>query len=114
MVYLQLHLKLLKEQFILIHELFKHYTTAGSFRREIHQNNREKNQCDSEPLDSRHFSPNNTKAIVTETGSSRDETILPKPNPALGKPILNKIGGIIVPNNARIKPYFHKIEYLKA
>lgn len=56
------------------------------------------------------FSFNKTKAIVTETGSSKDEIILPKPKPVFGNPKLNKTGGIIVPKSAKIKPYVQKIE----
>lgn len=56
------------------------------------------------------FSPNKTKAIVTETGNSKEETMLPNPSPAFGNPTLNKIGGIMVPKSDKIKPYFHKIE----
>ena len=50
------------------------------------------------------FSPNKIKAMVTETGSSSEDTILPNPNPVLGNPRLNKVGGIMVPNNARMNP----------
>ena len=48
--------------------------------------------------------------MVTETGSSMEEMILPSPSPVLGKPRLNKIGGKIVPKMAKNKPYFQKIE----
>ena len=41
--------------------------------------------------------PTKQKAMVTETGSSSDETVLPKSQSCIGKPTLNKIGGIIVP-----------------
>lgn len=48
--------------------------------------------------------------MVTEIGSSKEETILPNPKPALGKPVLNKMGGKMVPNNDKINPYFQIIE----
>lgn len=50
------------------------------------------------------FSFNKTKAIETETGSSKDEMILPNPKPVFGKPKLNSIGGRMVPKSAKIKP----------
>jgi hypothetical protein len=50
------------------------------------------------------FSFSNINAIVTETGSSNDEMILPNPNPAFGKPILKRTGGMMVPNSAKINP----------
>jgi hypothetical protein len=56
------------------------------------------------------FSPSKTKAMVTETGSSSDETMLPSPNPAFGNPTLNKMGGIIVPKRASTNPYVENIE----
>ena len=43
---------------------------------------------------------NKKYAIVTETGNSREATILPKPIPVCGKPEFNKIGGIMVPKSA--------------
>ena len=53
------------------------------------------------------------KAIITETGSSRAETILPNPIPVSGNPAFNSIGGIIVPKRAMIIPHFAKISKLK-
>ena len=43
-------------------------------------------------------------AIRTETGNSNEATILPKPNPVIGKPAFSNIGGIIVPKRAKNKP----------
>lgn len=43
-------------------------------------------------------------AMVTETGNSIEETILPKPKPVCGKPLFSRIGGNTVPNNERIIP----------
>lgn len=51
-------------------------------------------------------------AMVTETGNSNEDRILPKPNPVLGKPLFINIGGIIVPNKAKKTPYIPKIEKL--
>ena len=51
-------------------------------------------------------------AIITETGNSNEATILPNPMPVSGKPILNKIGGIMVPNKEIISPHFKKIPKL--
>lgn len=48
-------------------------------------------------------------AIITETGSSSAETILPKPIPVIGNPKLSNIGGMIVPKSARKIPHFRKI-----
>lgn len=45
-----------------------------------------------------------TKAIVTETGNSNEETILPKPNPVCGKPLFKRIGGNTVPKIANGNP----------
>jgi hypothetical protein len=59
------------------------------------------------------FSFKRTNAIITETGSSRAETILPKPIPVNGKPKFIRIGGIIVPNKDKIIPHFRKIARLK-
>ena len=47
---------------------------------------------------------NSKKAISTETGNSKEATILPKPNPVFGKPAFNNIGGIIVPKKAKNNP----------
>ena len=52
------------------------------------------------------------QAIITETGSSSAETILPSPIPVNGKPRFNNIGGIIVPNKARMIPHLKKISRL--
>ena len=49
-------------------------------------------------------SPNKTKAMVTETGNSSDEIMLPNPKPVFGNPKLNNMGGMMVPNKARTKP----------
>ena len=43
-------------------------------------------------------------AIRTETGNSKEATILPKPNPVFGKPAFSNIGGIIVPKSAKNNP----------
>ena len=53
------------------------------------------------------------KAIITETGNSNEETILPNPIPVLGKPAFSNIGGIIVPKRAKTIPHFVKISKLK-
>lgn len=45
------------------------------------------------------------KAIQTETGNSKEEIILPKPIPVLGKPALSNNGGIIVPKRANKMPH---------
>jgi hypothetical protein len=45
-----------------------------------------------------------TNAVVTDTGNSRAETILPSPIPVNGKPAFNNIGGITVPKSAIIIP----------
>ena len=60
------------------------------------------------------FSFNKTYAIITETGNSRAETMLPKPIPVNGNPAFISIGGIIVPNKDRTIPHFMKIARLKA
>ncbi len=44
------------------------------------------------------------KAISTETGNSKEATILPKPKPVFGKPAFSNKGGIIVPKSAKNKP----------
>ena len=59
------------------------------------------------------FSLRIIKAIITETGSSSAETILPNPMPVIGKPKLSNIGGMIVPKSARKIPHFKKILKLK-
>lgn len=43
-------------------------------------------------------------AIITETGSSNEDTILPKPSPVWGKPAFISRGGIIVPKRAKKIP----------
>ena len=48
------------------------------------------------------------KAMVTETGSSKAETILPIPIPVNGKPALSNIGGITVPKTATKIPHLKK------
>ena len=50
------------------------------------------------------FSFNIKNAMKTETGNSKEATILPKPSPVLGKPAFSNIGGIIVPNSAKNNP----------
>jgi hypothetical protein len=52
---------------------------------------------------------NKTKAIVTETGSSNAETILPKPIPVSGNPAFISSGGIIVPNKGLL-PILEKFQ----
>lgn len=42
--------------------------------------------------------------MVTETGNSNEETILPKPNPVCGKPLFKRIGGKTVPKIANGNP----------
>ena len=59
------------------------------------------------------FSFNKTKAIITETGSSNAETMLPKPIPVNGKPAFMSIGGIIVPKRESTIPHFIKMAKLK-
>lgn len=53
------------------------------------------------------------KAIVTETGNSNEETILPNPIPVFGKPAFINIGGIIVPKTAKTMPHLQKMSRLK-
>ena len=47
---------------------------------------------------------NKKYAINTETGSSNEATILPKPIPVCGNPAFNNIGGMIVPKSAKTIP----------
>ncbi len=51
-------------------------------------------------------------AIRTETGSSKDATILPKPMPVFGNPAVKSSGGMMVPNNETIMPQFKNISKL--
>lgn len=53
------------------------------------------------------------KAIVTETGNSIEDTILPSPNPVFGKPLFNKMGGSTVPNKDKNNPHVKKISRFK-
>ena len=53
------------------------------------------------------------KAIITETGNSNEETILPNPIPVCGNPAFIKSGGIIVPKRDSMTPHFMKILKLK-
>ena len=53
-------------------------------------------------------------ATVTETASSNEDIILPKPKPVNGYPALRNKGGIIVPNKATKMPHLMKISKLKA
>ena len=55
---------------------------------------------------------NKKYAINTETGSSNEATILPKPIPVCGNPAFNNIGGMIVQKSARTIPHLIKISKL--
>lgn len=48
-----------------------------------------------------------------DTGISTEDTILPRPIPVLGKPLVNSRGGNMVPNRARKAPHFQMTEKLK-
>ena len=52
--------------------------------------------------------------MVTETGNSKEEIILPRPNPVFGNPKFKRIGGSMVPKAAKNNPYFQNIEKSKA
>lgn len=55
------------------------------------------------------FSFNIKKAINTDTGNSKEETILPRPIPVRGNPAFIKSGGMMVPKSAKKRPYSKKI-----